>query len=74
MTDLKFVDDVYIFEESTPLATIKSILPDVLVKGADYNIHEIVGAKFVVSRGGKVRTIPLTPGFSTTISLKKMVK
>ena len=74
LLDLEYVDDVYIFEESTPLKMVKSICPDVLVKGADYNINEIVGAKFVVSRGGKVRTLPLTPGFSTTISLEKMAK
>ena len=74
LLDLKFVDDVYIFEEFTPLKMIKSILPDVLVKGADYNVHEIIGAKFVSSRGGKVKTIPLTPGFSTTKSIEKMAK
>ena len=74
LLDLKYVDDVYIFEESTPLNMIKSISPDVLVKGADYNIDEIVGAKFVSSRGGKVKTIPLTPGFSTTKSIEKMAR
>jgi len=74
LLDLKFVDDVYIFEEFTPLKMIKSILPDVLVKGADYNVHEIIGAKFVSSRGGKVKTIPLTPGFSTTKAIEKLAK
>tara|TARA_Y200000002_G_C22402555_1_gene546291 strand:+ start:87 stop:545 length:459 start_codon:yes stop_codon:yes gene_type:complete len=74
LLDLKFVDDVYIFEESTPLKMIKSILPDVLVKGADYNVHEIIGAKFVSRRGGKVKTIPLTPGFSTTKAIEKLAK
>jgi len=74
LLDLKYIDDVYIFEESTPLKMIKSICPDVLVKGADYDIHEIVGAKFVLANGGKVKTIPLTPGFSTTKSIEKMVK
>ena len=53
---------------------IKSISPDVLVKGADYNVDEIVGAKFVSSRGGKVKTIPLTLGFSTTKSIEKMAR
>ena len=74
MLNLKFVNDVYVFEESTPLNIIKSICPDVLVKGADYTVPEIVGAKFVLSNGGKVRTIPLTPGFSTTKSIEKMAK
>ena len=74
LLDLKFVNDVYVFEESTPLKIIKSIRPDVLVKGADYTVIEIVGAKFVSSIGGRVKTIPLTPGFSTTKSIEKMVK
>ena len=74
LLDLKYVDDVQIFEEYTPLKMIKSICPDVLVKGADYDAHEIVGAKFVLANGGKVKTIPLTPGFSTTKSIEKMVK
>ena len=74
LLDLKYVDEVYIFEESTPLNIIKSISPDVLVKGADYNVDEIVGAKFVSSRGGKVKTIPLTLGFSTTKSIEKMAR
>ena len=74
LLNLKYVDDVYVFKESTPLKIIKSICPDVLVKGADYNVHEIVGAKFVSGNGGKVRTIPLTPGFSTTKSIEEMDK
>ncbi len=74
LLDLKYVDDVYIFEESTPLKMIKSICPDVLIKGADYKIHNIVGAKFVSSKGGKIRTIPLTPGYSTTKFIEEMAK
>ena len=74
MLNLKYVDDVYVFEETTPLKIIKFICPDVLVKGADYDVHEIVGAKFVSTYGGKVKTIPLTPGFSTTKSIEKMVQ
>ena len=74
LLNLKYVDDVYIFEETTPLKIIKFICPDVLVKGADYTIHEIVGSKFVSGNGGKIRIIPLTPGFSTTKSIEKMAK
>ena len=74
LLNIKYVDDVYVFEESTPLNVIKFICPDVLVKGADYTVPEIVGAKFVLSNGGKVRTVPLTPGFSTTKSIEKMAK
>ena len=74
LLNLKYVDDVYVFEETTPLKIIKFICPDVLVKGADYTIHEIVGSKFVLGNGGKTRIIPLTPGFSTTKSIEKMAK
>ena len=71
---LKYVDDVYVFEETTPLKIIKFICPDVLAKGADYTIHEIVGSKFVSGNGGKITIIPLTPGFSTTKAIEKMDK
>ena len=74
LLNLKYVDDVYVFEETTPLKIIKFICPDVLVKGADYTINEIVGSKFVSGNGGKIRIIPLTPGFSTTKSIEKMAK
>ena len=74
LLNLKYVDDVYVFEETTPLNIIKFICPDVLVKGADYTINEIVGSKFVSGNGGKIRIIPLTPGFSTTKSIEKMAK
>ena len=74
LLSLKYVDAVLIFEEQTPLNLIKKICPDVLVKGADYKVDEIVGANFVLSNGGEVHTIPLTPGYSTTNSIAKMIK
>ena len=74
LMELKFVDHVLIFHNSTPLELIKSVSPNVLIKGADYNLRDIVGAEFVSSLGGKVITIPLTPGFSTTLSIKKLGK
>ena len=74
LLSLKCVDAVLVFEESTPLNLIKKICPDVLVKGADYKEDEIVGAKFVLSNGGRVHTISLTPGYSTTNSIAKMIK
>ena len=74
LLSLKYVDAVFIFEEHTPLSLIKKICPDVLVKGSDYKINEIIGANFVLSNGGKVHTIPLTPGYSTTNSIAKMIK
>ena len=74
LLSLKCVDAVFIFEEDTPFNLIKKICPDVLVKGADYKADEIIGANFVVKNGGKVHTIPLTPGYSTTNSITKMIK
>ena len=74
LLSLKCVDAVCIFEEHTPLNLIKQICPDVLVKGADYKVNEIVGANFVLGNGGNVHTVPLTPGFSTTSSIAKMIK
>ena len=74
LMELKFVDHVLIFHNSTPLELIKSVSPNVLIKGADYNLRDIVGAEFVTNLGGKVITIPLTPGYSTTLTIKKLGK
>ena len=71
LSELKYVNHVIIFEDLTPKELIKTISPDVLVKGGDYKKNEIVGAKYVISRGGLVKIIPLTPGFSTTLIIEK---
>lgn len=63
------VDLVTIFAEETPLELIGSIEPDVLVKGGDYSPDEIVGGDVVEGRGGRVVTVPLLPGFSTTAAV-----
>jgi D-beta-D-heptose 7-phosphate kinase / D-beta-D-heptose 1-phosphate adenosyltransferase len=63
---LAVVDAVVIFDEDTPLEMIEKIAPDVLIKGGDYSVDTIVGAGYVLSRGGKVLTCPLIPGKSTT--------
>ena len=60
------VDAVVVFEEDTPLELIKAIVPDVLIKGGDYTIEQIVGAKEVIANGGKVIINPIVAGFSTT--------
>src|SRR5690606_2514526 len=60
------VDDVYIFEELTPELLIKDIKPDVLVKGGDWPITEIIGADFVIESGGEVHSLPLVEGFSSS--------
>ena len=67
---LKYVNYVIIFNSETPRDLIKTIMPNVLVKGGDYNDTTIVGAKEVVSNGGKVEIIPLTEGYSTSSIIK----
>ena len=70
---LSAVDYVVIFEEDTPLELIKSVKPDILVKGGDYTIDTIVGADFVTKNGGKVEVIPLLEGRSTTSTIEKLI-
>jgi len=71
---LSMVDAVIIFEEDTPLKLITSILPDVLVKGGDYTVDEIAGAKEVIANGGKVVINPILDGFSTTAIINAISK
>lgn len=63
---MSFVDAVVLFEEDTPAKLIELVCPDVLVKGGDYITDEIVGYDFVTSSGGKVVTLPLIKGYSTS--------
>jgi D-beta-D-heptose 7-phosphate kinase/D-beta-D-heptose 1-phosphate adenosyltransferase len=72
LASLSMVDAVVLFDEDTPLNLIKTILPDVLVKGGDYTIDTIVGSKEVLENGGKVEIINLLEGLSTTSILKKI--
>jgi D-glycero-beta-D-manno-heptose 1-phosphate adenylyltransferase len=72
LASLLVTDAVVIFNEDTPLELIKIILPDVLVKGGDYTINEIAGAKEVVAAGGKVVINSIIPGFSTTGIIEKI--
>lgn len=69
---LVMTDAVIIFEEDTPYNLITSIMPDVLVKGGDYTIDTIVGAKEVMANGGQVIIAPILEGFSTTSIIEKM--
>ncbi|MCK5103088.1 MAG: D-glycero-beta-D-manno-heptose 1-phosphate adenylyltransferase [Cyclobacteriaceae bacterium] len=69
---LEFVDAVAMFNEDTPYELIKALNPDVLVKGKDYDVSNIVGADFVLQNGGKVETIELTERLSTTILINKI--
>jgi D-beta-D-heptose 7-phosphate kinase/D-beta-D-heptose 1-phosphate adenosyltransferase len=68
------VDAVVIFSEDTPLELIKSFLPDVLVKGGDYTVEQIAGAKEVIAAGGRVVINPILEGFSTTSIINKLGK
>lgn len=63
---LQMVDAVVLFEEDTPLELITALLPDVLVKGGDYTVDQIAGAKEVIAHGGRVVINPILEGFSTT--------
>lgn len=71
---LESVDAVVLFDDDTPRALIEALQPDVLAKGADYRLEEIVGAETVTQRGGRVVRVPLEPGFSTTDFLKKVTR
>jgi len=63
---LESVDEVVLFEEDTPLELIKKVRPNVLVKGGDYSIDDIVGAKEVISWGGEVRSLNFHSGHSSS--------
>jgi len=69
---LEFVNAVLFFDEDTPLRLIQTIKPDILVKGNDYTVQNIIGADFVISKGGRVETIPLVEGFSTSNIIQKI--
>jgi len=72
LASLLMVDAVILFEEDTPLNLITTILPNVLVKGGDYTLDQIVGAKEVIDAGGRVVINPIIPGFSTTGLIDKI--
>ena len=72
LASLLMVDAVVIFEVDTPLELINLIKPDVLVKGGDYTIEQIVGAKEVISHGGRVAINPIIEGYSTTNIIDKL--
>jgi rfaE bifunctional protein nucleotidyltransferase chain/domain len=69
---LFFVDAVILFEEDTPRELITQLMPDVLIKGADYTVENIAGAKEVLANGGEVKTISLVEGYSSTSIINKI--
>lgn len=71
LASLIMVDAVVIFEEDTPLELIKAIMPDVLVKGGDYTVDQIAGAKEVIVNGGRVVINPIIEGHSTSSIIER---
>jgi rfaE bifunctional protein nucleotidyltransferase chain/domain len=74
LAGLSAVDFICFFDEDTPQKIIQAVIPDLLVKGGDYQIHEIVGRDIVEKNGGKVITIPVIEGFSTTDLIRRIAK
>ncbi|MBP7653080.1 D-glycero-beta-D-manno-heptose 1-phosphate adenylyltransferase [Candidatus Dependentiae bacterium] len=74
LSALSCVNYIIFFDDDTPLTLINSIKPDVLVKGADYNLDSIVGAKEVISAGGEVKTVEMVEGKSTSSIITKLEK
>ena len=66
------VDRVVLFAEDTPLSLITLLTPDILVKGGDYQLDEIVGREVVLARGGRVVALPFVPGYSTTALIDRI--
>ncbi|MEO3407312.1 D-glycero-beta-D-manno-heptose 1-phosphate adenylyltransferase [Mucilaginibacter sp. CAU 1740] len=67
-----FVDAIVVFEEDTPLNLITNINPDILVKGGDYVVENIVGSQEVLANGGRVETVSFLDGFSSTNIIEKL--
>ena len=66
LESIRYVDEVIIFDEDTPIELIRRIRPNLLVKGGDWPIEQIVGSEFVMSYGGKVESLIFKDGYSTT--------
>ena len=69
---LSFINYIILFEEDTPKELIERVQPDILVKGGDYQIENIVGADFVLKNGGQVLTIPFVDGYSSTKTIQAL--
>src|SRR6516162_5862789 len=72
LASLAAVDLIVVFEEDTPMELIREIRPQVLVKGDDYRLDEVVGAEFVKSGGGEVLLAKVVPGYSTTATIARL--
>jgi rfaE bifunctional protein nucleotidyltransferase chain/domain len=74
LASLESVSLVVLFDEDTPKELIEAINPNILVKGADYQIDQIVGGRHVIAIGGEVKTLEFLPGFSTSKIEQKILK
>lgn len=74
LASLSSVDYVVVFDEETPQQLIEKVQPDILVKGGDWPVEKIVGSKFVLARGGEVKSLPFHPGHSTTSLIERIDK
>jgi len=72
LASLHFTDAIVLFSEDTPQKLIETIVPDILVKGGDYKVEEIVGHELVIENGGSVILVPFIDGFSTTNIIDKI--
>ncbi len=73
LSGLSSVDFVVLFDEDTPLRLIEAVRPDVLVKGGDWSVEKIVGREAVEANGGRVLSLPLLPGYSTTGVIERIL-
>src|ERR1700712_5520862 len=74
LASLAIVDAVTLFDEDTPYELITAVMPDVIVKGGDYTIDQMIGAKEVIANGGRIVINPIVEGFSTTGIIEKIRK
>lgn len=72
LASLHVVDAVVLFDDDTPLKLIQKLIPDILVKGADWDVDKVVGADVVRQNGGEVLTVELVEGYSTTALIEKI--
>ena len=70
---LSFIDAIVLFEDDTPIELLKRVKPNILVKGGDYTLDQIVGADLVIENGGQVKSLPFVEGYSTT-NLEQKIK
>ncbi len=74
LASLEFVDIILLFNEETPYEILSKIIPDILIKGGDYNENDIVGADIIKKNGGKVIILPFLEGYSTSKFEQKIIK